>query len=293
MARFIQFTDTHITPQAVLAYGKSDTAAALEIAVESANRLVTRVGPVDFAIVTGDLTDFGTAPEYERFKVIMSRLALPYRVIPGNHDRRAALRGAFADQDWMPKSGPVQWQIDTQDFTLIALDTLVEGEHYGLLSAGGLEYLEAGLAAAAGRPVIVATHHPFFHTGIRPMDVNNLRNGQELLSRLQDYSGDVRMISGHVHRAMTAQIGKVTCQIAPATCHAVHVDQRVDAINSLIMEPGAVTLYETRSEPLPTLVSNIVPVGNFAGPWPFYGPQPATGARSGARRLRLGDAGGR
>jgi 3',5'-cyclic AMP phosphodiesterase CpdA len=271
MARFIQFTDTHVTPHDVLAYGRSDTASALERAVESANLLIRRVGPVDLAIVTGDLTDFGTPAEYERFKTIMSGLAVPYRVIPGNHDRRPALRAAFAEEVWMPATGPVQWQLDLPAFTLIGLDTLVEGEHYGLIGASGLSWLEQCLAVAAGRPVIVATHHPFFHTGIRPMDINNLRNGQEILARLEAYPGPARMISGHVHRAMTAQLGRVTCQIAPATCHAVHVDQTEGAINSLIMEPAAFTLYEWRQEPCAALVSNVVPVGQFAGPWPFYG----------------------
>lgn len=271
MPAFIQITDTHILPEGELAYGRSDTAAALEAAVTSLNEKLPLIGPVDCAIVTGDLTDYGTAQEYERFKAIMARLELPYIAIPGNHDGREAMRVAFAGEDWMPQTGPVQWVRDFGPFTVIGLDTLLETAHYGHLSEEGFAFLDEALTEAGGKPVVIATHHPWMHSGIAAMDADNLRNGAALMARLEAYSGPVRMISGHVHRALTAQLGKVTCQIAPAPCHAVHLDQRVDAINSLIMEPGGATLYTWHETPQPALISNHLPIGSFAGPWPFAG----------------------
>ncbi|MCZ4351212.1 phosphodiesterase [Roseovarius aestuarii] len=270
MPSFIQLSDTHIVPEGQLAYGKSDTAAALSEAVETVNAVLSRLDPIDCAIITGDLTDFGTRAEYERLKGIMSRLNLPYMAIPGNHDSREVMRAAFADQDWMPDSGPIQWSRDFGDFTLIALDTLVEGQHHGMLCPEGFAFLDAALGAAQGQPVVVATHHPWMHSGVIAMDINNLRNGAALLERLEAYSGPVRMISGHVHRTMTTQIGRVTCQIAPAPCHAVHLSHMPDSVNSLIMEPGGVTLWQWQDSPQPGLASNVIPVGRFAGPWPFY-----------------------
>jgi hypothetical protein len=77
------------------------------------------------------------------------------------------------------------------------------------------------------------------------------------------------MISGHVHRTLTTQIGKVTCQIAPAPCHAVHLDHRQHTSNDLILEPGAVTVHTWLESGAPSLVSDILPIGRFPGPWPF------------------------
>ncbi len=271
MPAFIQITDTHIVPEGQLAYGKSDTAAALREAVATVNSILPRLDPVDCAIITGDLTDFGMSAEYKRLRAIMAQLKLPYMAIPGNHDGRGAMRAAFVGANWMPQAGPIQWCRDFGDFSLIGLDTLVEGSHHGMLCERGLAFLDAALATAAGRPVVVATHHPWMHSGVIAMDDNNLRNGDLLLGRLEAYPGPARMISGHVHRTMTTQIGRVTCQIGPAPCHAVHLSHLPASVNSLIMEPGGVTLWEWRAAPQPCLVSNVIPTGRFAGPWPFYG----------------------
>lgn len=271
MSAFIQITDTHIVPEGELAYGHSDTARALTDAVDTINAILPRLDRVECAIITGDLTDYGTPAEYARLKTLMARLDLPYMAIPGNHDAREAMREAFAGEDWMPRRGPIQWARDFDDFTLIALDTLVEGAPHGVVCDEGLAFLDRMLAALEARPVVVATHHPWMHSGVREMDTNNLHNGDLLLERLEAYDCSARMVSGHVHRTLTAQIGRVTCQIAPAPCHAVHLSHQRTAVNSLIMEPGGVTLWAWHEAPQPCLASNVIPVGTFAGPWPFYG----------------------
>lgn len=269
MPAFIQISDTHIVAKGQLACGHSDTAAALANAVASINARLPALGSVDCAILTGDLTDHGTAEEYDHFLEIMSALELPWLAIPGNHDRHAEMRSAFAGTDWMRESGPIQWQRDFGPFVVIGLDTLLDGAHHGMLSDEGFAFVDRTLTALGKRPVIVATHHPWMFSGIPAMDADNLRNGAALMDRLQAHPGPVRMISGHVHRAMTTHIGKVICQIAPSTAHAVHRDVQPEAVNSLILEPGAVMLHTWLEGPRSGLVSDILPIGTFAGPWPF------------------------
>ena len=108
MTKIIQISDPHIVPEGQLAYDRVDTAAALAEAVATVNRLLPQIGPVDMAVVTGDLTDFGTPDEYRRFRRILEPLAIPYRAIPGNHDDREVMRAAFSDQGWMPSEGPIK-----------------------------------------------------------------------------------------------------------------------------------------------------------------------------------------
>ncbi len=60
MTRIIQISDPHIVPHGQLAYGQVDTAKALADCVETINRSLPEIGPVDMVIVAGDLTDFGT-----------------------------------------------------------------------------------------------------------------------------------------------------------------------------------------------------------------------------------------
>ena len=103
MTKIIQISDPHIVSEGRLAYDKVDTGAALADAIATVNRLLPQIGPVDMAIITGDLTDFGTRDEFRRFCRIMEPLTIPYRAIPGNHDDREVMRAAFSDQDWMPR----------------------------------------------------------------------------------------------------------------------------------------------------------------------------------------------
>ena len=97
MTKIIQISDPHIVPNGQLAYNRVDTAAPLALCVETVNRLLPEIGPIDMAFVAGDLTDFGTKEEYDRFRMIMDPLKIPYQAIPGNHDNKEAMRLAFSD----------------------------------------------------------------------------------------------------------------------------------------------------------------------------------------------------
>ncbi|WP_375173265.1 phosphodiesterase [Pseudooceanicola sp.] len=269
MTGFIQITDTHIVSPGALAYGRSDTAEALRRAVETINAKRPLWDGIDCAIVTGDLTDHGTPEEYAHFLSIMKDLTLPWLAIPGNHDQRGPMREALAEASWMPRKGPIQWVRDFGPFSVIGLDTLLEGAHHGMLCDEGMAFLDTTLSALGDHPVILVTHHPFMHVGIPAMDADNLRNGAAVIARLEAHPGPVRMVSGHVHRAVTGQLGRVTCQVSPATCHAVLTDHRAGQPPELVLEPGAVTIHSWIDQPGAGLVSDVIPTGVFPGPWLF------------------------
>lgn len=266
MTKIIQISDPHIVPQGQLAYDRVDTAAPLTACVDTINRMLPVIGPVDMAVVTGDLTDFGTAEEYQRFRDIMAPLKIPYRAVPGNHDAREVMRAGFSDQAWMPGSGPINWIQDFPDLVIIGLDTSVAGKSHGALCDESLEHLTQGLKMAAGRAVLVAMHHPPFLTGKDKMDIQNLRDSAALGEILSDYPGELRLICGHVHRNIVSLFAGVMCQIAPGTSHAVTMDLRAGAPNCLTVEPGGFLLHELRGG----LVSHHIPIGQFDGPWLFY-----------------------
>lgn len=269
MPAFLQITDTHIVEKGHLVCGVSDTNAALRKAVKSINNRLPALGQINCAIVTGDLTDNGTPEEYSHFVEIMADLELPWIAIPGNHDNRETMRAAFAQKDWMPSSGPIQWLQDFGPFAVLGLDTLLDGAHHGALSEPAFTFVDKHLTKLAGKPLVVATHHPSMHSAIPEMDADNLRNGSKLMELLEHYSGPTRMISGHVHRAITGQIGNVLCQISPSTCHSVNRDHRKDAVHSLALEPGAVTLFKWCNGAQSGLISDILSFEEIAKPVPF------------------------
>jgi 3',5'-cyclic AMP phosphodiesterase CpdA len=266
VTKIIQISDPHIVPKGQLAYERVNTLDALSACVETINRSLPHIGPVDMAIVTGDLTDFGTAEEYQIFRDTMEPLLIPYRAIPGNHDDVREMRTGFSDQQWMPPFGPINWTADLTDMALVGLDTNVAGKAHGHVTDETLDYLRDTLTSLNKKPVIVAIHHPPIITGIEKMDIQNLRESRKFRTLLSDYQGELKLVCGHIHRNIVTNFGGVICQIAPGTSHAVTLDMRNDVPNCLTKEPGAFLMHEMRDR----ILTHSIPVGNFDGPHMFY-----------------------
>ena len=259
-----QLSDPHICAPGRRLFGRANTASALGDAIHRLNALPT---PPDLAVVTGDLTERGLPEEYAEFRRVMARLACPFVVLPGNHDRRETLRAAFHDAAWLPGPGPLHYTMETFPVRLICLDSLIEGTGRGRLGPEQLDWLDRMLALAPDRPTVVALHHPPFSTGISHVDAVGLDDA-DALGRVVARHGQIeRVIAGHVHRAMQRRwYGTLACT-APSTTHAVDLDLRPGADAAYIYEtPGVQLLHWSVDH---GLVGHILPIGRFEGPYPY------------------------
>ena len=68
--------------------------------------------PPDVIVITGDLVDKGDPAEYDHLRSLLAPLAMPYFVIPGNHDAREELRAAFIRDGYLPRGGFLQYAIE-------------------------------------------------------------------------------------------------------------------------------------------------------------------------------------
>lgn len=272
MTTIVQLSDTHITADGRLAYGKVDTCAALARAVAHVTALQDRIGRIDAVVVSGDLVDLGTDAEYRRFRALTEGLEPRLLVLPGNHDERAAMRRAFADLgDLPPGDGPLDHAVMIGALHVMLLDSTVPGQPHGALNAGQLAWLDQQLNARPATPTLVFLHHPPFETGIAHMDVQRLLNAPDLVEVLARHA-QLRLVScGHVHRAISTTVAGVPCMIAPAPAHAVTLDTRPEAEPTFTLEPGAVTVHRWRGAGLDgALTSSISYLGRFDGPHPFF-----------------------
>ena len=132
-----------------------------------------------------------------------------------------------------------------QDFAgcvLITLDTMdlnVEPRHSGVLCADRLLWLERALIWAAGRPVIVAMHHPPVMTGFTGMDRIALQNPEPLLALLRGYNGPLHLLCGHVHRTISGFTEGVPFSIFKSPCHQQPTPFDVAGSANSVDEPGA------------------------------------------------------
>jgi 3',5'-cyclic AMP phosphodiesterase CpdA len=232
MIKLAQISDLHITPGEPL-FGKVDTAKFLVRAVEKLRQLRP-----DAVIATGDLVEGGSVVEYERLRGLLEPLGMPVHLVLGNHDSRANFRGVFGGGDF------IQFTFDVGELRVIALDTNDPGNSGGRLCASRRAWLAAQLDAAAGRPVIVAQHHPPFVTGLPFMDSCGLdaEDAREEAAILARHSNVERVICGHVHRNMHARFGGTIAMTAPSVAHQAALILEGSAL-AMTFEPPGLALH--------------------------------------------------
>jgi 3',5'-cyclic-AMP phosphodiesterase len=268
--RIAQISDLHIKPPGELAYGRVDTARALERCVAALNEF--RPMP-DFLVISGDLADTPASEEYEYLKRLLAPLKLPFAGIPGNHDSRDMMRAAFLQSAYAFSSGLLNQKIETGGLDLLLLDSSVAGKPHGELDAATLQWLDATLASRADRPALLFLHHPPFIAGIWHMDRQNLRNAGELAPIIERHPRVRLIATGHVHRAALTMFAGVPTTICPAPNHAVDLDLERLREPSFKVEPPAFHLHcWFPGEGFGSVVTHQVPIGQFDGPHPFFGP---------------------
>jgi 3',5'-cyclic AMP phosphodiesterase CpdA len=227
----------------------------------------------DLVVISGDLADTPTGEEYDHLKRLLGPLKLPFVGIPGNHDSRELMRTAFPRTAYAFPSGPLNQRVEIGGLDLVLLDSSVPGKPHGELDAPTLQWLDATLASSADRPALLFLHHPPFITGIWHMDRQNLLNSSELAPIVRRYPRVRLIAAGHVHRATLTMFAGVPATICPAPNHAVDLDLAELRQPSFKIEPPAFHLHSWfPGESFGNVVTHQVPIGNFDGPHPFFGP---------------------
>jgi len=213
--KFIHLTDPHLTASGELFELNGDQ--RLRDAVASINR---RHADAELVMITGDIAHWGEPEAYDRARAIFADMAMPWYPLIGNHDVAetffAGLPNAIADD-----AGRACFKVNTSAGVFIALDTLTEGTHAGLLDERQLQWLDGELAAAKGA-VFLFMHHPPVKTGITGMDRIPLMNPDDLAAVLDKYPGKVRhLFFGHMHRAFHGSWRGIPFSTVKATAHQI------------------------------------------------------------------------
>jgi Icc protein len=236
-----QITDTHISTPDSVSDRLFRTPEHLERAVAHLNRLAPRP---DVVLITGDLVEHGEPEEYARLRGLLDPLSMPCYVIPGNHDSREHLARAFADRGYLPQGGGfLHYTVEPWPVRLVGLDTLVPGAPGGHLCSQRLDWLDARLAEAPGRPTVVFMHHPPFVTGLVAMDSMGLEGRDELAEVIRRHPQVERVLCGHVHRPMTRRFAGTVASTSPATAHQIALALAPAQHLAVVMEPPACMLH--------------------------------------------------
>ena len=260
-----QLSDLHVRPEGVLYQEVVDSNTMLAAAIAHVNALDPRP---DLVLLSGDLVDHGTSDEYTMLAKLLATLKVPMLAIPGNHDEREAFCRTFAGQSCLPASGPINYAVgDRGPVRIVALDVTLPGLHHGSVSEAGAAWLDRVLAAEPDRPTIVMMHQPPFDIGIPYLDLYSCRDGERLAAVVARHPQVERIVCGHVHRFMQTRFGGTMLCTAPSTTTAIALRLKPDAEPASHVEPPALLLHHW--QPGTGLITHFVPIGSFAGPYPF------------------------
>lgn len=260
-----QLSDPHIRPADTLYQGLVDSNAQFRTAIRQVNALDPQP---DLVLLSGDLVDEGTTTEYDMARRLLRDLQAPLLVIPGNHDDREKFRTAFADHAYLPESGPLHFVADDLGpVRVIGFDVTQPGLHHGAIDDAAAAWLEAALAREPQRPTIVMMHQPPFISGIPYIDPYRCFDEARLATILARYPAVERVTCGHIHRFMQLRFGGTALCTAPSTTTAIALRLDPAAATASFLEPPAFLLHHWQAGT--GLVTHLVPIGEFPGPYPF------------------------
>jgi Icc protein len=243
-----------------------DTAACLGRAVATLNALTPRP---DVTLITGDLTEHGSAEEYANLRALLAPLRMPAYLIPGNHDSRDGMREAFGGDGYLPKAGFLHYVVEDHPLRIVALDTHIPGEPDGMLCAERLAWLERTLAAAPNKPTLVMMHHPPFATAIEHMDRCGLKDPGAFAAIVARHPQIERILCGHLHRTIDTRFAGTIAGTAPSAAHQVLLDINPGAPAGFIFEPPGYQLHLWRDG---HLITHTAVLGDWPGPFPYHAP---------------------
>ena len=175
---FAHVTDIHV--------GGATGAEDLSITINDINKL----DDIDFVILSGDITEFGSDEELSKAKSIISKLNKPWYVVPGNHDSKWSESGnnsfvrIFGDEEFSFEAGGYLF-IGTASGPNMRMSP-------GLVPHEQIVFLDSVLSNMQdiNQPIIFINHYP--------LD-NSLSNWYKIIDMLKTRNIQADLL-GHGHR---------------------------------------------------------------------------------------------
>lgn len=236
-----QFSDLHVMAAGRNCFGV-DAAAGLERCIA---HLAGLDRPPDLLVASGDLVDAGTPAEYARLRELLTRVQVPFCLMPGNHDRRAPLRQAFSDHEYLGGHGRINYYRDVRGLRIIALDSVIEGRDDGDLDEAQLHWLNALLDEQPQQAALVFLHHPPVATGFSRMDriAVAAQSAERLGSIIAGHPQVRAVLCGHVHRSAQAAWHGTLVSVCPSTAFQARLRLGPGRFEAAPDEPPAYQLH--------------------------------------------------
>ncbi|SIT17919.1 phosphodiesterase [Paracoccus saliphilus] len=196
MRKLVWLTDLHLVEQGRDWPHGIDPLARLRYCLDEIRALHS---DAERLVISGDLIQIGNPGAYGILRSELDRMPMPYHLLTGNHDNRAALLASFPELS--SAEGFIQGVEDLGDMRLLYLDTLAaDGKHHGELCPIRMRWVREQIRSADERPLLIFLHHPPCDIGVPALDRLRLFNSEELGDLIRARNGATHLFCGHVHR---------------------------------------------------------------------------------------------
>ena len=211
VVQLVQLTDTHLFRARGGTLLGMDTDHSLQSVIKLVQQERTNI---DLLLGTGDLSDGGAGPAYQRLQAYFDQLTDVNYWLPGNHDDRVAMELAATNPARLCREIRLsRWQI-------LLLNSQVVGEVGGELGEAELIVLEQALDSAqeAGRHTLVCLHHQPVKIGSDWLDQQMVADADAFFDVLDRYPGVKAVLWGHIHQEVDRFRNGVRLLASPSTC---------------------------------------------------------------------------
>ena len=213
---FIHITDSHLLDHPEDEFHGLNTRSCLDAVLSQS---LSRYPDVDFLLFTGDISQTGNEQSYNIFRSVIQQYDFPMYCVPGNHDSPELLQAIIPDCP--DKTINI---IPFEAFSLVLINSRVEGQNYGIVSHQCLQQLKEHLANHQSQLTIVAVHHPPILTNCKWLDDLGLQNQNEFLQVINDYNPNTLVLSGHIHQEVDSLLEQLRILTTPSTCYQFEVN---------------------------------------------------------------------
>ena len=210
---FLHLSDLHVAPPGQLVHGIDS--------LKQIRRVIARIRglavPPAFVVVSGDLTEDGSAMSYEVLHQIGDG-DTPVLLALGNHDDRATFRRVVLGQEDGEDEQPYCYGQTIDGLRVIVLDSVIPGATAGALGSAQLAWLEEELRSPAPRGTLIVLHHPCRLAGPAHHYPDFIVREAAVLEPLVAHHRDqiAGVLAGHSHQANAAPFAGTLHATAPA-----------------------------------------------------------------------------
>ncbi len=207
--RLLQLTDTHLFGQPEAKLLGVPTHISLARIVD---RILALSARPDLILLTGDLSQDGSAESYDQLSRLLAPLKLPIYWLPGNHDCVETMTRSLSAPIFQSEK-----RFSDQGWQFILLNSQIPGEVPGRLSAATLKELTQHLEQT-DEPTAIAFHHPPVQLQAAWLDNSALQNPDDLFAVIDRFPQVKLVLFGHIHQEISQERHGVTYLSCPSTC---------------------------------------------------------------------------